>query len=328
MSRFSSLVHATIGLIYLCSSALAAPQDDIEALVRAHEENKSKITTLDVTLTCEEKFPNTTDYLNSGTVRWVKNRDHQRFDERILIRPSSDKTVEHFNQTELGGDRGRSLRGWNPEHRLSTPLVPMNEPSAYWSVHGDIDSPTSNGLRRWAPELWLLFDVDVNRSLKEFLHTESVTAEMLPRNGTLHRLRLHDRKADKTIVCHLDEQHNWLIKKVELLDKDGVSSSREVKAFTEPTPGTFFPSVIETTTRRGFSVRITASGVKVNEPVTPTDLTLEFPEGCKVTDKTNGKIYIWGKNAPSLTFHDEKTFEAWEEKFLLEKYEQKSRNID
>src|SRR5690606_30331706 len=99
------LVHtafAVICFMLIGLPPLFASSDEIRSIIEAHEEGLRKITSLDVVLTCEEQFPGAADYLNSGMIRWVRDLNHQRFDERVLIRRTKEECVEHFRQVEFG----------------------------------------------------------------------------------------------------------------------------------------------------------------------------------------------------------------------------------
>ena len=111
----------------------------------------------------------------------------------------------------------------------------------------------------------------------------------------------------------LDPRRSHAIRRFEIrLTPNGppmnVTTAEE---FTEVEPGLFMATRIRSVGSNGLMQERRAISLRVNGPIDPESLVVEFPEGSLVSAEPIGTTHLWGKSGPEITFRNRDELEMY-----------------
>jgi hypothetical protein len=284
----------------------------LERLLALNQQMLDRIRTLDATLEIWESEDGGATWTMTRRVRWLKDGPRERTIEwanGIGTASGAFVSTLYWRDQSFSPEETRVLVGWNPEQPPDRAPSPLNR---FNGVRGDMSPPSSDDATRgYAPRLFYLAPLqtslaaavagDSNASVRPVTIGEHTCWEVV-----------FDPKLPDAIAYRvtIDPARGHAIVRTEL-QTTGLSQNRfgrNAISFVEIEQGVHFPTLVRQVYRRDpdtayiYERRLT--GVKVNGPINPSDLTVTFPEDYAVYDHRTGSpsVYIWGTNAPKLTF--------------------------
>ncbi len=257
----------------------------------------------------------------------------------------------------------RSMDGYDPSHPPAEPVTIRYELTSGNRIGGLIKPPQPVAIGGYktglAADYRLFTLVDVMYSLRDLCEAE-VNAARKPverRDAQGHPLWdlplkapaghprwdvRHEMPEGKyySYVVTLSPRHGYAIVESDRLTRVEkgpgqpaleIHDRDQILEFQEPAPGIFLAKRIrvtrarsDTTDKPQFLSEIIIHDVQVNRPITDKELAFRFPRGIGVGDVNKDVYYIWGENAPAMTF----TAEQYNEWRRLEMQRARGQVID
>ena len=232
---------------------------------------------------------------------------------------------------DMGGNRTDldtwSDRSWSPEEvrsidgngrhfaaRLSSPRHLYEGPFA------SLMKPSDLSMSR-LPDAMLMLSTSFDHDFAEDVRRDpnaaiSVVGEPGRRRVEVRFVETFRKGLSMTYLATLDPALGDAIRRVEYWRTPGGPSTgvAEVETFEEVEPGLFFPTRIRISEPGGRTIERRAITLKVNGPIDPGSLVVEFPEGAAVSAMPLETTHIWGAGGPRRTFRTRKDFDVYRDR--------------
>lgn len=299
--------------VLLCLASIAQPADasdapTLDTVLRRHQQYLDRIHTVDATIEFRESVDRGTNWSVAMRYRWLKDGPRERVtmwangytDEGGVRR---DKEVR--SDTSFAPDETRILQRWDPEKPPPEPPSPANQ---YHGAAAQIAGPVRDGTISHQPPFYLMLAPTLTDYLPAAVRTGSnVSLARGMHNGLpIWDVRFGTKAGmEASYRVGLDPERGFAIVRHEVRSRAGVGVS-EVVEFREVEDGLYFPVLIRQTSpdqpEKLYERRVTH--LKVNEPVAPESLVVNFPTGMLVPDTrvVPRRLSIWGSDGPERTF--------------------------
>ena len=197
----------------------------------------------------------------------------------------------------------RNLRGWDSAHPFHIPLDFSRNSREFSRVQCGVAfrNPTEkvNAVEAAA----MLWEITPGWTLGDASNIANFVEEKTDGPGIV-RLRL-ESTSDPVLtnavglLVDLDPEHGWLVRRIERRTPHAVG---EVIKFAKSTTGVWCPHEIHGTVNGKLADRIVVEEFTINKPIPPDQLQVQFPQGAKVRDSSNGSFHVWGIDKPEKTF--------------------------
>lgn len=303
--------YTTIGAALLVWIAIgpdrgaAAEDAPTERAVAAHAAMVARIRTAHIRIEQTAHVKGEVPKLMSSSETW-RSGSRERSIKRVLTVLTRQgwhalPLEQQVTQFGFSDDESRSLRGWDPENPYPLPLDETKAARHFGEVKGAIGprDPLGGTSHDWTQ---LLLEVHSGWPLQRFLAAARwhATASEAPSQV---RLVIDETEFNhlKGSAIDLDAEHGFAISRIERAAEPSLQVV--VEDFQSFGDDIWIPRRIRRM-KGPLAIVTEMVSAEVNEPMKDQDLLLDFPQGARVDDASTGRVHLWGRGEPAMTFKD------------------------
>lgn len=306
--------------IALVAMSWQSPQPmSLRRVLEMHQHYLDRIQSLDATMESYESRDGGSSWTLSSRERWWKDGPRERYTS------SSNGFYDlsgTFRQSDIhleysySPDETRYMNGWNREKAPSSLPSPANH---YHMAAATIGGPATSGSLSGRPPYLMMLAATLEEYLPDAVRHASSSSLTQTADGMWEVALDTTLGVPATMRVTLDPRRGFAIARREVASR-GPEPQRglmEVTEYQEVAPSLFIPTRIQIRTpdRPGHLREVRVTRLRVNEPLSPDFLTLQFPEGMKVQDTRSGVWHIWGPHGPKQTFASKEELDRYERGF-------------